>query len=285
MKFAFSAGCSLGMLVLAGATVGLQQLRNPKISDIRQFENVIYQEIQAGENWSVAPGNYVALRYVKGAGMNDLTARKTAALFDQCVEADCKALSLSLPESPIPVYFYPNAKDLNRAIGVNQNFIGGMSLGSWAVVISPARPSLAEIGATGAHVLGQALVHAQLGLYACPLFAEGVAYYLQGRYANSRWVGNPVPTEASSLVSLVDRARTPTDFVEGARFISYLIKLDHGNPSRFKTVMIGLNKARLDQIRLVGTGSWLDRVNQTFKSAYGKPLSAMEASWRAAYPA
>jgi hypothetical protein len=267
------------MFFLAGAT---HQTPQATLSQLRQYEQVIYRQVEDGETWTLAPGRHVALHYVHAHGLNDLSARKIAAVLDRCVIADCRALALDLPSSPIPVYFYPSVQDLDKAIAINQKFVGGMSLGNWAVIFPS--PTVEQLEADGAHALGQALVHAQLGLYGCPLFAEGIAYYLQARYHASPWLAKPAPVELVSLPFLADAAKTPLDFLQGARFIGYLIKTDHGDTKKIKDLLTALNKARIDQIRGIGKGTWLTRVNAAFQSIYNKPLATLESDWRKAYP-
>jgi hypothetical protein len=134
-----------------------QQPHKLTLSDVRQFADLLIKQIQNGENWSAQSSKYVDLYYVSGSAASADEANNIAQLFDRCVEADCKTLALDLPTTKIPVYLFPTASDVDKAIGVPEKIVGGMSFGSWAVIIHPVGGSEDELGANGAHELGQAL--------------------------------------------------------------------------------------------------------------------------------
>jgi hypothetical protein len=250
----------------------------PKLTlfDVHHFEELVLEQVKGGETWTEKVGKSIDLYYCASDELSENLANETLGMFERCSSLDCEILKFDPPTSPLPIFLYPDVGALDHAVGIRKNFAGGMSLGSWAAVIQPPTKQRSELEATGVH---------EIGLYSCPLFSEGLAFYLQGRFRNSTWISKPKPIEATSLTVLTNTATKADDFLQGARFISYLVKLDHGDPSRIKSIMRGLNKERLDQLREIGKDSWPDRVDKVFNSVYAKPLSALDAAWRAtSYP-
>lgn len=250
------------------------------LADIQRLLDLTRRNVENGETWTLSVGKYAQLHYVKSDTLTDEVAKQYAATFDGCIEEDCKALQFDLPKEPFPIYLYPDGESLAHALNWSQKLSGGMSLGSWAVIIMPPKGSSEDLAASGAHEIGHGLVHENLGALGCPLFAEAIAFYLQGRYRNSAWIKQPTPILKTPLKELLASAKNMTQFLEGARFFSYLVITDHGDPTRLKELIHALHLARFDDIVQVGKGTWDQRVDRTFVKIYGKSLDELEQAWR-----
>jgi hypothetical protein len=153
-------------------------------------------------------------------------------------------------------------------------------MGYWSAVPEDGKGLSVEIRAMAAHELGHVLVHSQVGLYGSAFFAEGIAFYLQGREAKDPWLEKGRPLISSHVRELCESARTVDEFREGAVFLSYLIALDRQDPTRIKRLLTVLSQERLSQLRNPPGKNWPDLVETAFQQVYGKTVQQLEHAWR-----
>jgi hypothetical protein len=269
MPFAFAA---LGFLISSS----FQRQPALSLSDLQRFMQQVENAVKAGEPWAIDAGKHVSVHYVGHPGP-DLD--RATAVIDAAVETDCAALGLTLPTDKVDVYLFPSSTDLGHALGLGP-VQDGISMGKWSAISLDGGFGEKNLASIASQQLGYALVHDQLGLYGWKVFNEGVGLYLRASAEHAAWIQGPIPVESKRMTELVKTASSPADLEEGAEFIGFLIRRDHGNPSRLKVVLADLSEERLSDLRIPGKEDAQVRVDRAFTAAYGESLAKLEHEWR-----